>query len=1535
MSNSKHVTTLTALAGLVFAAGTLTPAQAQPDAAGASLSAAVSAALPSVLRMDVSGRFATAATPPRLPYVAGSKRPHEAYGIERASATPAGVPTGRYFVELADAPVVRHLAGAVTGIRGMDAANSTQGRTYAAFLEQKQAQALQAIESSLRRPAKTNFRYVNALNGFSMALSPGEAARVRNLDGVVAVTPVVAHPLLTDAGPQLIGAPGIWDGSAGVGTTLGEGIVVGILDTGINSDHPSFDETAGAYTHTNPLGTGVFRGYCVANPAFCNDKLIGAYDFVFTLVDGAPDVSEEASPEDNNSHGSHTAGTVAGNPLEVDFAGSTGVPISGVAPRANIVAFDICYTVTSTGQGLCPGDASVAAIEQAIADGDVDVINFSIGGGNSPYTDPVSQAFLSATEAGIFVAASAGNSGPDASTVSHQEPWVSTTGASTHNRVFANGASITGPGTPPVDVVGIPSVQGSGPALVADIEAEVEYAGEVQPGNAEACTAFTDTGAFTGKIALVSRGACNFSAKVDNAAAAGAVAVIVHNNVPGAPLTMSVDGTAVPSVMVRLDAGLDLAGFIASNPAATLRIDGSPARLESNPVDTMAAFSSRGPSSGLQVMKPDVTAPGVNILAAVADGAGTPGVETGLLSGTSMSGPHNAGAGALLRALKPSWSAARIKSALMLSADTAVLLEDEATPAGPFAAGNGRIAVAAAANVGLVMDETTADYEAANPADGGDPRQLNLASLYSNNCIGTANCTFTRTFTSVAAGSVTWDIGFENPPGVVMSVDVPSFTLAPGASQAVVFTADADGLDPADGFAFGKVLLTDSGGTEDPLHMAVALQASDGVLPDLVRIDTRRDAGSMPVAGLVVPASTDLTFTPYGMVEGTVVEEELAEDSANGSPFDNLADGVYFTTFTPTSVGARLVAEITNSESPDLDLFIGLDFNLDGLPGSDEIIAFSATATALERAEYLGGLPVAPYWILVQNWEGSASQPDAFTLSYAFVPAEDQFNLGVEAPAAPAAGVPFDIRMFFDEPQIEAGDRWYGAMDVGPDPGAVGQFGLFPVDLVRHADDVLKLADTDTAQPGDTVTYTISVQPNVTQESMDYLVIDSIPAGMSYVPGSAVASAGTVNVVGSVIQWSLTQDLPSFDYDVTDNTLTSSCAVPLANSGGYTDLAGYGLSPGTTNGEGPFGMSFAGGTAQVPLYGVPSGGTLFFGANGLVSTGLDSIFAEFDGNGTNAPIPTAALPNALMAMLWNNMVIDTSSGSGVSLANLTSGGVPVSSIIEFDNLILASDGTSTIDAEVFVDSRVRAGFPEIVFAYDNVTGGFATLTTGTIGIEDHSGTAGVELAYNDAAMQVADGYAICFDLVQIGAAQTLTFEATVDGFAGAPREIVNIAQHTVDNPGSTTMTSAASLIAFTTSADLAAAVSASTPSVQGGQVIDYTVSVSNAGPDLAEGTSVQIDLPSGFAYSAAAGTGWSCVDGGSVVTCSLSASIAGGAAAEDLVLSLTAGGAVGPVDVVFSVSAVTFDPDSANNAMTVQTNVLPAEDFIFGDGFEN
>jgi len=332
--------------------------------------------------------------------------------VSSPSAVSAPAAEETYLVQLTEPPLALY-GGGISGLAPTMPAklgatrlnpSSPASVAYLGHLASRQNAVKTAIDLAVGRSVSVKFRYRAAYNGMAIQLTSSEAQRVAALPGVKRVQADETRQLLTDAGPAWIGAGGIYDGSAtgGLPGNKGEGIVVGIIDTGINHDHPSFADIGPGdnYDHTNPRTR--HYGVCTpVNPGLCNDKLIGMYDFTGT------------TPFDDNAHGSHTASTVAGNVLTASLVAPTITytkPISGVAPHANIIAYKGCNGLPAVGG--CLVSATVASIEQATLD-TVDVINFSIGGASrNPWTDPNAIAFLGANAAGVFGSVSAGNDGP-------------------------------------------------------------------------------------------------------------------------------------------------------------------------------------------------------------------------------------------------------------------------------------------------------------------------------------------------------------------------------------------------------------------------------------------------------------------------------------------------------------------------------------------------------------------------------------------------------------------------------------------------------------------------------------------------------------------------------------------------------------------------------------------------------------------------------------------------------------------------------------------------------------------------------------------------------------------------------------------------------------------------------------------------------------------------------------------------------------------------------------------------------------------
>lgn len=721
-----------------------------------------------------------------------------------------------YIIQLADEPVATYTGGVAglaatsplaTGARKLDA-QSPASLAYEQYLAGKQDQFVSAMNNLLGRSVDISFYYRHAYNGVAAFLSPAEAAQVAGMNGVNLLYREGIEEILTDAGPAFIGAETIWNASGG---NKGEGIIVGIIDTGINSGHPSFADVGGdGYDHTNPFGPENYVGFCVANPGFCNDKLIGAWALH----------PSSANPEDADGHGSHTASTVAGNYLEdpvlqAPTASYTFASVSGVAPHANIIAYQVCVPT-------CPTASTTAAVNQAVIDG-VDVTNYSISGGTNPYVETTAVAFRNAVAAGVFPANSAGNSGPGAGTVGHQGPWIMTVAASTHNRAVLNSVvDLNNSSGPLPDILGESAAAGYGPNTLV-------YAGDA-PYNNPLCNPFA-AGTFSGQIVVCDRGTIGRVEKGQNVLNAGGGGMILANDVNSAA-SLNADTHVLPATHISYADGVALKAWMAAGTGDVGRITGGAVDYDAAYGDNMASFSSRGPAGGsvpglANLIKPDVTAPGLNILAAYRAGFSTP-PEFNIISGTSMSSPHAAGAAALIRAMHPTWTPAEVKSALMMTGITALEKENNSTPADPFDLGAGRVNLTAAGDVGFVLNITDAEYVAANPATGGDPKLLNLPSLANNACAGT--CTWTRTLRSVLSTDQAYNASVSGPAGITGTVTPSNFTLAAGGTQVITIELDVTGA-ALGSWAFAQVNIEPAAPLAAPMVDLLNEQFSDATFP--------------------------------------------------------------------------------------------------------------------------------------------------------------------------------------------------------------------------------------------------------------------------------------------------------------------------------------------------------------------------------------------------------------------------------------------------------------------------------------------------------------------------------------------------------------------------------------------------------------------------------------------------------------------------------------------------------------------------------
>ncbi|GLT59997.1 hypothetical protein SLA2020_327880 [Shorea laevis] len=562
--------------------------------------------------------------------------------------------------------------------------------------------------------------YDTVFHGFSAKLSSLEALKLQMLPHVVAVIPEQVRRLQTTRSPEFLGLKTTDNAGLLKESDFGSDLVIGVFDTGVWPERQSFND--------RDLGSipAKWKGQCVTTKDFgsssCNKKLIGARFFCngYEATNGKMnETSEYKSPRDSDGHGTHTASIAAGRYV---FPASTlgyakGVA-AGMAPKARLAAYKVCWN------SGCYDSDILAAFDAAVADG-VDIISLSVGGVVVPYhLDSIAIGAFGATDRGIFVSASAGNGGPGGLTVTNVAPWVTTVGAGTIDRDFPADVKLgNGKTLPGVSIY-------DGPGLTPGRMYPLVYAGS-QGGDgysASLCLdGSLDPNFVKGNIVVCDRGINSRAVKGEVVKKTGGIGMILANGVfDGEGLVA--DCHVLPATSVGASAGDEIRGYInaasKSKSPATASIVFKGTRLHVQPAPVVAAFSARGPNPETpEILKPDVIAPGLNILAAWPDKIGPSGVpsdnrrtEFNILSGTSMACPHVSGLATLLKAAHPEWSPAAIRSALMTTAYTVdnrgetMLDESTGNTSTVLDFGSGHVHPTKALDPGLIYDLSTMDY---------------------------------------------------------------------------------------------------------------------------------------------------------------------------------------------------------------------------------------------------------------------------------------------------------------------------------------------------------------------------------------------------------------------------------------------------------------------------------------------------------------------------------------------------------------------------------------------------------------------------------------------------------------------------------------------------------------------------------------------------------------------------------------------------------------------------------------------------------
>jgi len=923
-------------------------------------------------------------------------------------------------------------------------AHTSQAQMYARHLVSQHEAALASVGAA----GNKLYSYVHTLNGFAARLTPVQAANLRKSKSVLNVWQDRLLPLDTNNSPRFLGLNNPQNGLRGALGLTGEDVIIGVIDSGIIQEHPSF---AGDNFGPPPAH---WAGICQAGQRWstsdCNNKLIGARWFAAGFT-SAGDLAEGefVSARDADGHGTHTASTAGGNRTQASLNGTEIAPVSGMAYRARIAAYKACWTgpdFTTTADDGCFFSDTAAATDAAVADG-VDVINFSVGTA-AAFDDPQDIAFLFAADAGVFVARSAGNEGPGASTTAAGEPWVMTVGASTQRGTgYANATTIN----EPASVAGeYPSLEGAiTRSLVesGDITADVVAADPI-----EACAPIAPIEG----IALIARGTCAFTDKIINAVNAGASAVLVYTQ-DGNPKTVmggaaTPETLSIPGVMVDFAIGDALLTELTNAVTVNATLSASVFVTEELTGNIMAGFSSRGPyTTEPNWLKPDVTAPGVQILAGAtpepADGSA--GGFFQYLQGTSMSTPHVAGIAALLVQAHPDWSPAAVKSALMTTARTNVRKEDGVSRAVPFDFGSGHIVPNLAVDPGLVYDTDFLGYLAGTcgtvtplvSTDDCDflesigyppgPANLNLASIAVNGVPGSTRVQ--RTVTNVSDTESTYTATVQHPPGFRAIVVPSSLTLQPGESASFEVRI-RNGHAPPGVWRTGS--LTWSDGVHS-VRSPIVVNAQALVAPEAV---TGTGADGSTSFDVTFGFAGNYTAAPHGLVDPTLTQFEVTDDPNNSFDFDFGTDEpiVFLADLPPGTAYAQWSLFNAYNDDPGHDLDVYLFYCPDF--ACTQIDA-SLGATSDESVSVT--LPVSddaiddPYVVFVHGFNTAGGAP-AQSILFDWTVIDDAGNMTVTGPSSATLGETATIDLQWTGLSTGPGAKQAGAVSHNDDNGIIG-----------------------------------------------------------------------------------------------------------------------------------------------------------------------------------------------------------------------------------------------------------------------------------------------------------------------------------------------------------------------------------------------------------------------------------------------------------------------------------------------------------------
>ena len=996
--------------------------------------------------------------------------------------------TSVYIVKLKDPGAASYGNSSIYSAGRPAAQSANMQRAARAAFAQRLEQTHDRLLADVGAPSAKLYSYRYALNGFAAKLTAAEASRLAQLPEVARVWLDTDRHLDTNNSSTFLGLESSSGGLHAGLKLLGENVVVGVIDSGVAPNHPSLLDTVdliprgcrsdwakrsflglmlcSSYrrhplqqTAYGPPPVG-FNGACQAGPGFeakyCNNKVVGARYYVDGfLTRHKLDPHEFRSPRDAAGHGTHVATTIAGNSVDASLFGTKVAKVQGLAPRARVAIYNACWVEPDQVQPTCATSDLARAVDDAVADG-VDVINYSLGSNQNDITEPDGLALLNAFDAGVLAVVAAGNDGPSYGTITSPSsaPWVMTVAAASQTgTAFSDAISVTAPTSLVGDIEMreasfTPAITQKSPIeapLIAAVDTTPTTSGTGSP--RDACSALTNATRVTGRIVLVVRGGCEFQVKIKNAEAAGAVGVVVYNDAAGEPIVMNGDvgSVHIPAVMIGADDGQRLLTALSGTQQVTVKL----AKGVFVPITTtgniIADFSSRGPAgTDANFLKPDVAAPGVDILAGMTPtpANGVQGERYTYYSGTSQATPEVSGVAALLKEAHPDWSPSELKSALITSAYQQVVHTD-GSATNPLERGSGQISPNHAVDPGLVYTNEFRDHAAYLCGTLLPP--FSQADCAGYAAAGLSSAATALNLPSVAlAELVTGDVvrrrvtnlgppssysaSIAAPQDVAISVDPSTLVLGTGESAefSLRFTSTSTAFDLWD---FGQLTWNDGKHT---VVSPIAVQPVVLRAPPELRLSGASGTATLPVAfgyGGPYTAGVHGLRAPLTDASGRVLSGHVDDDPTNNFTFPN-GPGITLQGITvpPGQLYLRIALfdEYTDGND-DLDLY--LFFCPDGTTNTCRQVGQSGAFTSNEKIDVATPTP-GMYIVAVHGFEtdqaagGPGANYSLFVWSFGI---DDVVgNLAVTGPSSVNAGDHADLGVSWA--QLAPGMRYLGAV---------------------------------------------------------------------------------------------------------------------------------------------------------------------------------------------------------------------------------------------------------------------------------------------------------------------------------------------------------------------------------------------------------------------------------------------------------------------------------------------------------------------------